>query len=171
MENNPMKEIFIGKVTVNMGVGKSGEELERAKKIMEIITTRKPVETIAKVKLPKCDIRPGLPIGIKVTIRKQTAEEFLKKAFSTKNNKISNKNFDKKAGNLGFGIHEHIEIPGVKYDPKLGIRGLDVLITLERRGYRVKRRKLNTRSVGKKHVITKPEAIEFISKKFGVEVE
>ena len=167
---NAMREIFIGKVVVNMCVGETGEELEKAGKILGQVTGAKTVKTKAKVKQPKWDIRPGLEIGVKTTLRGEKAADFLKNALAAKDDTLSEKNFDR-AGNFGFGVQEHIEMPKVKYDPKLGIKGFDVLVSLERRGYRVKKRKLRKKKIGKKHVITKGEAIGFMKEKFGVSVE
>lgn len=170
VEENGMREIRIASVTVNMGVGQSGEELKRAQTIMEKITGVKSVQTKCKVKQPAWGLRLGLPIGCKVTLRKKKAEVFLRDALAAKGNSISAKSFDGN-GNFGFGIQEYIDMPGVKYDPKLGIRGFDVLVSLERRGYRVKRRKLLKARVSNKHVVSKDEAIDFLKKKFNTEVK
>lgn len=169
-ENNPLRKIRIEKVTVNMGVGASSDELARAKTIMEKITSAKPVNTIAKIKAPQWDVRPGLAIGTKVTLRKEKALSFLKNALLAKGNALQAKCFDR-SGNFAFGIREHIDLPGVKYDPKLGIRGLDVLVTLERPGYRIKRCKNMRASVGAKHRISKDQAMEFVKSTFGVDVQ
>lgn len=169
VQGQPMRQIRIEKVTVNMGVGQAGDELKKAATILQKITNMKPVECLCKVKQPTWGIREGLPIGVKVTLRGQGAEEFLKKAFYAKENHLKESNFDLQ-GNFGFGIKEYIELPGTKYDPTVGIRGFDVLVTLSRPGYRIKRRKLLKRSVPKTHALKKEEAIEFIRKKFGVEV-
>jgi large subunit ribosomal protein L5 len=166
---NKMREIRISKVVVNMGVGKSGEELEKAVKIMSQITGAKVVKTTAKVRLPTWDIRPGLEIGAKTTLRGAKAVEFLKNALYAKENALAARNFDK-LGNFGFGVKEHIEMPKIKYDPKLGIRGFDVLVCLERPGYRIKKRKQCKIAVGKKHLILKEEAIAFVKEKLGVSV-
>ena len=165
-----MKEIRIEKITVNMGVGQSGAELEKSQKVLEKITGVKSVQTVAKIKQPKWDIRPGLPIGAKVTLRGKKGEEFLGRALQAKDNILSRKNFDA-YGNAGFGVKEHIDLPDEKYDPNIGIRGFDVLVTLERPGYRVKRRKIENTKIGKKHVIPKEEAINFMRKKFGLTIE
>jgi len=169
-EENGMKQIRIASVTINMGVGQSGDELKRAQTIMEKIAGVKSVQTKCKVKAPTWGLRPGLPIGCKVTLRKKKAEAFLKDALAAKGGSIGAKSFDN-AGNFGFGIHEYIDMPGVKYDPKLGIRGFDVLVSLERRGYRVKRRKLLKAKVSGKHVVSKSDAVDFLKKKFNIEVK
>ncbi len=167
---NPMKEIRIEKIVINMGVGEAGEELKKGQEIIEKITGTKTIQTKCKIKQPIWGIRPGLPIGIKVTLRKEKAKEFLQKAFKAKENILSEKNFDQ-TGNFGFGIKEYIDLQGVKYDPQLGIKGFDVLVSLEKKGYRIKRRKKNKKKIPKKHRITKEEAINFIKKEFGVEVK
>lgn len=167
---NPMRKIRVEKLTVNMGVGEAGDALERAQTIMEKITGTKSVQTKAKVRLPTWEIRPGLPIGVKTTLRKQKALDFLKRALAAKDNELNSRCFDK-VGNFGFGVKEYIDLPGVKYDPKLGVRGFDVLVTLERPGYRIKRRKLKSSRLGKKHVITKQDAMEYLTSQFGIKFE
>jgi len=168
-EENKMKEIRIEKVTVNMGVGQSGDELKKAQQILEKITGAKTVQTICKVKQPLWDIRIGMPIGCKTTLRGKKAIDFLKNALAAKGNSLSGKSFDV-LGNFGFGIKEYIDLPGTKYDPKLGIRGFDVLVSLERRGYRVKRRRME-KQVGKNHLISKDDAVDFVKKNLGVEIQ
>ncbi|MCH7902139.1 50S ribosomal protein L5 [archaeon] len=167
---NPMKEIRIEKVTVNMGVGEKGEELKKAETIMQQVTNAKPTLTKCKVKQPTWGLRPGLTIGAKVTLRGEKATTFLIDAFIAKDNRIKKKSFDKQ-GNFGFGIKEYIDLPKAKYDPKLGIRGMDVLVTLERPGYRIKRRKIEKRKIFHSHLIKQEEAIGFVKDKFGVEIE
>ena len=169
MEDNKMKKIGIEKVTVNIGVGKTGEELDRASRILAQITGAKPILTKCKIKQPTWGIREGLTIGTKVTLRGENAERFLKDALVAKDNKVNRKSFDKQ-GNFGFGVKEYIDLPKVKYDPKLGIRGFDVLVTLDRPGYRVKRRKLAKAKIPVKHLIKSEDAMDFVREKFGVEI-
>ena len=115
-------------------------------------------------------MRPGLEIGTKVIVRRTKAVELLKNLLKAKGNKLKESNFDN-TGNLSFGVEEYIDIPGVKYDPKIGMRGLDVCVTLERPGYRVKKRRVRPAKLGKNQAIQKQEAVEFIKKKFGVVIE
>ncbi len=167
---NPLREIMIEKVTVNLGIGEAGEELEKGVKILKLLTNKKPVKTKAKVKLPTWGIRPGLPIGVKVVLRGKEAEDFLVWTLKAKENKLPKKCFSKD-GNFSYGIHEYLELPGIKYDPTLGIRGFDVCVNLKRRGYRVKKRKYNKSKVGKTHLINKEDAINFAIEKLKVVVE
>lgn len=168
--NNPNQEIFIEKVTVNMGVGEAGEELEKGLKILQLVTKKKPVKTVAKVKLPTWGIRPGLPIGGKVTLRGKDALDFIDLTLKAKEYKIKKKSFSNE-GHFSYGIHEYLDIPGIKYDPNLGIRGFDICVSLKRKGYRVKQRKYNIARVGKTHRITKEQAMAFAKEKLKIVVE
>ncbi|MHA1859810.1 MAG: 50S ribosomal protein L5 [Candidatus Asgardarchaeia archaeon] len=168
-EENVMRRPRIGKVTVNIGVGQSGERLEKAIRILESLTGQKPVRTIAKKTIREWGIRRKEPIGCKVTLRGERALDFLKKALAAVDYKISERSFDE-FGNFSFGINEHIEIPGVKYDPELGITGMDVCVTLERPGFRVARRKIKRSRVGRNHLITKEEGIAFAKKYLNVKI-
>ncbi len=168
MNENPMRRIRIEKVTINMGCGSDRDKLERAQKLLEKLTGRKVVITKTH-KRTTFGMARNRPIGVKVTLRGKEAEEFLKKVFTAVENKIKASQFDE-FGNFSIGIKEYIDLPGVKYDPEIGILGMDVCVTLERPGYRVKRRKYKKSKVGKNHIITKEEAIEWVKKTFGVDV-
>jgi len=167
---NVMRELRISKVTVNMGVGEGGEKLVKAENLLEKLTEQKPVKTPAKSTNPTFGIRKGTPIACKVTLRKEKAEKFLKKATDAVERKLKSTNFDNQ-GNVSFGIKEHIDIPGVRYDPAVGIFGMDVCLTVERPGYRIKRRKVSQRKISKSHSITREEAINFMKEKYNVSVE
>ena len=170
MNPNPMREIKIEKVTINVGVGEAGDKLEKAKTLIEGIFNTKVVKTVAKDRIPTWGLRLGLPIGIKTTIRGEAAVTLLKRLFIANENRVKPSQFDNE-GNLSFGIREYIHIPDVKYDPALGITGMDVCITLKRKGgFRTRRRSYQNTPVGKSHRITKEESIEFFKKKFGIEV-
>ena len=71
---------------------------------------------------------------------------------------------------FSFGINEHIDIPGVKYVPQIGILGLGISITLTRPGYGVRTRSKHKARVGKAHVIKSQEAKDYLTKEFGVTV-
>jgi len=165
---NPMREIRIEKVSINICVGESGAKLEKAKKLIESLTGKKVVETKAK-KRSSFGLSKGRPIGARVTLRGEDASKFLKRVFETKDNRLKKSCFDKN-GNFSVGIHEHIDMPDVRYDPKIGIFGMDVCVTMERPGFRVKKRKIN-RKIGKKHTIEKEESIKFIKENFKVDIE
>lgn len=166
---NPMLKPRIEKVTVNMSVGKSGEPLEKAAKVLEQLTGQKPCKRKAKKTIRDFGIRMGEPIACLVTLKKEKASEFLKRALKAIDNKISKERLDQ-YGNFSFGIKEHIDIPGTRYVPELGIHGMDVSVTLSRYGQRVKSRHRAKSRVGAKHRLRPEEAITFIKDEFGVEI-
>ncbi|MGQ9565702.1 MAG: 50S ribosomal protein L5 [Candidatus Bathyarchaeales archaeon] len=168
-DENPMLKPQIDKVTVNISVGKSGEPLEKATKILKQITGQEPCKRNAKKTVRDFGIRKGEPIACMVTLRKEKALEFLKRAFQAVDNKISKNCFDKH-GNFAFGIKEHIEIPGVKYVPEMGIVGMDVSVSIVRPGYRVKSRRRGKSVIGKKHLMTPEIAVPFVKETLGVEI-
>ena len=165
-----MKEIRIEKVTLNAGVGKDQKRLEKSMKLFKTITEMKPTKTITNKKIATWDLRPGLAIGCKVTLRNEKAEKILKLLLAAKENQLKNNQFDE-TGNFSFGIHEYIDIPDIKYDPDIGIIGFEISVTLTRPGYRVSKRRMYKTKISSKHRIKKEEAIEFIKKKFNVKVE
>ncbi len=166
---NSMKEISVDKVIINIGVGKSGEPIERAKIALEELTGQKPSIRGAKKSVRDFGIHKNEPIGSMVTLRRQSAIDFLKRVFEAKSNKLKLSSFDN-FGNTSIGIREHIDIPGTKYNPDVGIVGMDVCIALKRPGYRISKRS-DKRKIGREHRITKEEAIKFYQDQFGVEVE
>ena len=168
-EEQPMLKPRIEKVVVNLSVGKSGEPLEKASKVLKELTNQTPVKKKAKKTIRDFGIRQGEPIACVVTLRKQKAIDFLKKVLPVIENKISRSSFDKQ-GNFAFGLKEHIEIAGVKYDPDVGIFGMDVCVTMSRPGYRVKNRRKGKAPLGSKHVLTPEEAVVFVKQTLGVEI-
>ena len=168
VKENPLRQIKVKKITLNIGAGKNEDMLKKGLKLFEKLSPVKPVKTVTKRRIPGWGLRPGLAIGCKVTIRKN-AEELLKRLLVAKENILSLKNFDAQ-GNLSFGIPEYIDIEGLEYDPDLKILGLEVAVTLERPGFRIKRRAIRRAKIGKNHLITKEEAVAFI-KKMNIEVQ
>lgn len=161
--------IRVGKVTVNIGVGSSGEELEKAEKLLLDMCEQKPVRTLSKSRIPTWNVRKKQPIGVKVTLRGEKAVNFVKNVIRAKDNKLPEKSFDVN-GNFSFGVHEYIDIPGVKYDPDIGIFGFDVCVTLEREGYSIKRRKRCKAHMPEEHKVGREEAMKWVQTSLGVEV-
>ena len=167
--HNPMKEPRLEKLVLNIGVGSGGEELERATTVLETITGRKAVKTMSKKNIKEFNLRKGRPIGTKVTVRGKEAEKLLKRLLIVTNNKILKKSFDN-YGNFGFGITEHISIPGIEYDTEIGLYGLDVCGKIVRPGMRVKYRRNRRSKISRHHYVSKLEAQEFLNKKFNVSI-
>jgi large subunit ribosomal protein L5 len=172
MDPEQKKALFspkIEKITINIGVGEAGERLKKAETVLKSITNHKPVETLSRTTNKDWGLRERMPIGCKVTLRGKDADEFLKEALSTRENKMADYSFDDE-GNLSFGIPDHTLFKSQKYDPKIGIFGMDISITMQKPGYRVKRRRLLTRRVPHRHRVKKEETVKFFSETFSVEV-
>jgi large subunit ribosomal protein L5 len=168
-EQQPMLKPKITKVVVNISVGKSGEPLEKAVKVLKEITGQNPCKRKAKKSVRDFGIRKGEPIACIVTLRKEKTTDFLKKVLPIVDNKLSKECFDK-YGNFSFGLKEHIEIPGVKYDPDIGIFGMDICVSLSRAGYRVKNRRRKETNIGSKHILESDESMVFVKDALGVEI-
>lgn len=168
-ENQPMLKPKIEKVVVNISVGKSGEPLEKATRVLKEITGQTPCKRKAKDSVRDFNIRKGESIACIVTLRDEKAVEFLNKALPIVDKKLPARSFDKQ-GNFSFGLKEHIELPGVKYDPDVGIFGMDICVSMIRPGYRVKNRRKQKGKIGSKHVLTPEESMTFARETFGVEI-
>ena len=166
---NVMRVINLEKVVLNMGVGKSGDAIEIAKKALDQISGKKSCNRSAKKAQRDWGVRKGEPIGASVTVRGEDAKSLLKKLFEAKGNNVNVRSIDN-MGNLSFGILEHIDIPGIKYDPKIGILALDIAVRLTRPGFNISVRGRHKATIGKQHKITRDEAKDFVTKEFGVSV-
>lgn len=169
MSDNPMRLPKVEKVVVNIGVGEAGEKLAKAEKVLQLVTGRKPVRTLSKTTNRDWSIKKGMPLGCKVTLRGNVADEFLKKAFWIKDNKVASYSFDA-AGNFSFGVQDYTDFPGLKYDPEIGIFGMDICVTLRRKGSRVERRIRERKNIPKWHKVTMKEAMQLVKSKFSVEI-
>ena len=166
---NAMRTLEIEKVTVNIGVGESGDKLQKAKKLLERITGRTAILTKARKREQVFKIRKGDEIGVKVTIRGKAADEFLVKAFEAVDQKLKMSSLDK-YGNFSFGVREYIDFPGVRYDPTIGLVGFDVCVTMTRPGVRVidRRRKRSVLPVS--HRGTRDEVLEILKDKYKINI-
>ena len=168
-KGNSMRSIRIVKVTLNVGAGKDESKLKKGLALLGKLATVTPVKTTTKRRIPTWGLRPGLAIGCKVTVREDT-QKLLRRLLVAKRGTLKASNFDA-SGNVSFGIPEYIDIEGLEYDPDLKIMGLEVAVTLERPGYRVKKRRIKTTPVGKSHQITREEAQNFMAETFGLKIE
>jgi len=164
-----MKAIRVEKVVLNIGVGKAGEPHEKARKVLQELTEQKPAARAARDSIRDFGIHKGEPIGAIVTLRKSKAIDVLKRILAARDNKVSTKSFDDN-GNFSFGVKEHIEVPGIRYNPDIGIFGFDVSVVLSRPGKRVSSRKRGRSKIGLSHRITKEEAVAFAREQLGMEV-
>ncbi|MCF7871821.1 50S ribosomal protein L5 [Candidatus Woesearchaeota archaeon] len=164
-EKNPMRQIRIEKVTLNIGAGKDQKILEKGQKLIKNLTGIDPIKTITQKRIQGWGLRVGLAIGTKLTLRNEDAQKIIPRLLSAKDNTLKESSFDKN-GNISFGIPEYIDIEGAKYDTEIGMMGLQATITLKRPGYRIKNRKLQNKKIPQKHRIHKEEAIQFMKETF-----
>jgi large subunit ribosomal protein L5 len=166
---NAMRQIRIDKVTVNIGVGEAGERLVKAQKVLEMVTGQRSVQTISKNVNRDLGIRVGMPLGCKVTLRGESAEDFLQRALPIRERRINEYSFDKE-GNMSFGISDYTDFEGMKYDPQIGIFGMDVNVVLRRAGNRITQRVHVRRKVPKNHRVDRGEAIQYMKDNYEIEV-
>ncbi|MEM2874934.1 MAG: 50S ribosomal protein L5 [Candidatus Hadarchaeales archaeon] len=166
---NSMRELKLEKVVLNIGIGEGGDRLAKAEKVMERLTGMTPARTFARKTIREWGIKEGSPIGCMVTLRGEKAWEMLGRLLEAVERKVRRESFDNE-GNFSFGIKEHIDIPGVSYDPDLGIFGMDVCVKIGRAGDRIKHRSRMSRKLPRKQRVAAEEAINFMTEKFGVQV-
>ena len=168
-KSNPTLKIEIEQVVVNIGCAGDNDAIERAKKLLAMLTgDRKPVVTLSK-RRSTFGIAKHKPVGVKLTLRGKQAMDFLKISFAGVDNKINSSQFTEE-GNFNFGVKEYIEMPGIKYRHDIGMMGFDVTVALRRAGFSIRHRRVQNRKIPSKHKIKKEEAIEWVKKNFNVEV-
>ncbi|MCD4702792.1 MAG: 50S ribosomal protein L5 [Methanosarcinaceae archaeon] len=165
-----MRNPKVNKVVVHMGVGESGQHLVDAEGILEAITGQGVIRTYAKRTLPAFNIKKNEPIGCKVTLRGKLADNFLNLSLNIVENKLNGSQFDK-YGNVTFGVEEHTDYPGMRYDPNIGIFGMDINVVVSRPGYRINKRRAMKCKVPNSHRITKEDTISLFKDQYSVEVE
>ncbi|MDY5872916.1 MAG: 50S ribosomal protein L5 [Candidatus Methanomethylophilaceae archaeon] len=164
-----MRDLYVEKVVVNIGVGEAGERLVKAQKVLEMVTGQKSVQTMSKTINRDLGIRKGMPLGCKVTLRGEAAEKFIERALPIREMRVPEYSFDPE-GNMSFGITDYTDFDGMKYDPEIGIFGMDISVVLRRPGNRITKRALLKRRIPKDHRVGRDEAIQFMKDKFKVEV-
>lgn len=134
---NHMEVPKIEKITINMGVGEGSQDkkkVQTAAAEMELIAGQKPVITKAKKSIAQFKLREGMPIGCKVTLRRERMYEFLDRLITVAMPRIRDfrglnpKSFDGR-GNYAMGLKEQIIFPEISYDQIEKVRGMDIIVT------------------------------------------
>lgn len=168
--SNPMMKPRITKVCINIGVGEGGNRLQNAEKVIELVSGVSPVRTLGRIQNRELKVRQGAPIGCKVTMRDSASiKKFLTDAFWVRENTIPAWNFDLQ-GNLSFGISDYTEFPDQKYNPDIGIFGMDITVVLERPGHRVSRRRRCNRKVAVSHRVSTEESREWFKSEYELNI-
>ena len=166
---NPMRNVILEKLTVNICVGNDKQGMVKAEKLLKKLTNKTPVKSLAKKRLAAWQIRPGLPIGYKVTLRGEEGKKFLQWVLDSKGKKFKSSSIDGN-GNFSIGFHEYLDLSGMKYDADIGIMGFEVMATFVRPGFRIKTRKYKRTKVPMRHRIQKEEVVDFMINNLGVSV-
>ena len=166
-----MKRISVDKVVINVGVGKSGEPMEKAKNALLELTGHKPDVRGAKETIRDFGIHKGEPIGVIVTLRREPAVEFLKRVVMQLRGMCSRRRHLTTTATFLLAFMNILTSQGTKYNPDIGIFGMDINVVLSRPGYRIARKSRKRSKIGKTHRINRDEAIEFFKQEYGAEVE
>ena len=164
---NRWRGVRVIKIVVNAGVGESGETRTKAEKVLQMVTHQKPVATRARSTNRDFGIRAGQEIGAKVTLRGTRAVDFLTRALEARDRQLDPESIDRR-GSFSFGIADYTDFAGMKYDPQIGVRGMDIAVELGRPGWRVRDRAVRPRPLGKTVRLTRDEAMEFLRTAFAV---
>jgi len=165
--SNPMRKIKIEKVLIS--AGGVDKELEKSRKLLELISGMKAQIIASRKRIPDFGVRPGLEVGTRITVRGRNAIELLKRLLGAIDNQLKAKQIAD--NHFSFGIEEYIEIPGMEYQRDIGIKGLNVAVTFARAGLRVSRKKIKAGYVPKKQRITKQEIIKFMEENFKTKIQ
>ncbi|HKV90002.1 MAG TPA: 50S ribosomal protein L5 [Thermoplasmata archaeon] len=162
---NRWRQLRVVKVVVNAGVGESGEPRTKAEKVLQMVTHQKPVATRSHSTNRDFGIRQGQEIGAKVTLRGPVALDFLERAFEARDRQFDPDSIDR-AGNFSFGLPDYTDFAGMKYDPQIGIHGMDVSVEMGRAGYRVRERRVAPRRLPRSARASREETRAFLADRF-----
>ena len=160
-----MKKFKLERVVLNIGA--TGEDLEKGYILLEKITNKKPLKVRATKRIPTWSVRPGLEVGVKVTLRGKDAFEMLKRLLPTVDNQLKEKQIQDNF--FSFGIHEYIEIPGMEYIREVGIMGFEISAVFSRPGKHVQKKKVK-RGKPRRLKVTKEEIIGYLENNFKTKI-
>ena len=165
MAENIMKEIKLEKVILN--IGGVGEKLDKGVILLETVSGKKPIKVKAIKRIPTWNVRPGLEVGTKVTLRGEDALNLIKKLLPAIDNTLKEKQIQDNF--FSFGIHEYIEIPGIEYIREVGIMGFEVTVVFSRAGKSIEKKKVK-RGKTRRLVVSREDIINYLAIKFNTQI-
>lgn len=164
-EENKMSQFKIEKMVLN--IGGTGEKLEKGFILLGKISGEKPIKVKATKRIPAWQVKPGLEVGTKVTLRGSEVEKLLPNLLAAIDNNIKEKQIQDNF--FSFGIPEYIEIPGIDYIREVGIMGFEVTVVFSRAGKSVEKKKVK-RGKTRRLTVSKEEIINFLENKYGTTI-
>ncbi|MBU3923678.1 MAG: 50S ribosomal protein L5 [Nanoarchaeota archaeon] len=165
VSENKMREIKLEKVILN--IGGVAEKLDKGVILLETISGKKAIKVKATKRIPTWSVRPGLEVGVKVTLRGAEAMAMVKKLLPALDNTLKEKQIQDNC--FSFGIHEYIEIPGVEYIREVGIMGFEVSVVFTRAGKAVEKKKIK-RGKARRLTVTRKEIEDYLVSNFKTEI-
>jgi len=162
LAQNPMRKIRIEKVLISCGAIE--KNLEKSKKLLELISGMKAQITVSKKRIPNFGVTPDLEVGARVTLRGEKARQILSRLLTAINNTVEESQVTE--NHFSFGIREYIEIQGIEYQRDIGIRGLNATIVFSRPGLSVKLKKIKAGKLPKRQHVSQEEIIKFMEDNF-----
>ena len=160
-----MREIKLEKVVLN--IGGVADKLDKGVILLETVSGKKAARVQATKRIPTWNVRPGLEVGAKVTLRGKEALDMLKKLLPAIDNTLKEKQIQTNC--FSFGIHEYIEIPGMEYIREVGIMGFEVTVVFSRAGKSVEKKKVK-RGKARRLTVTREEIENYLVTKFGTTI-
>lgn len=162
VKKNVMQEFKLEKVVLN--IGGTAEKLEKGFILLGKISNKKPIYVKATKRIPTWNVRPGLEVGTKVTLRGKDADDMLRKLLPAIDNTLKSKQIQNNF--FSFGIHEYIEIPGIEYIREVGIMGFEITAVFSKPGKHSETKKVKRGKRPKRIVVTKEEIINYLETKY-----
>ena len=161
---NLIRKPFISKVVLSAGATESN--LLKAQKLLEMLTERKAqiIKAGPRRRIPELGVKPGLELGTSVTLRRKEAITILRRLLGAIDNKLTKKQVS--SNHFSFGIHEYIDIPDMEYVRDIGVRGFNVTVDFERKGVRVKKKKIKQGKLPSRQHVRPEEIINYMEEHF-----
>ncbi len=164
-KGNSMKDFKLERIVLN--IGGTGEKLDKGVILLEKLSGKKAVKVRATKRIPTWQVRPGLEVGTKVTLRGVEALNMLKKLLPAIDNTLKEKQIQDNF--FSFGIHEYIEIPGMEYIREVGIMGFEITVVFSRAGKSVEKKKVK-RGKSRRLTVSREEIENYLINKFGTTI-